>query len=114
MHDDEVMDQLLRDALAAETPQLSPAFDARVMGRLRPRRLTPIGRAVIAVYIAAAAAMAAWLMWDIPVEAIAAAVAIGVPVAAGASAYARRLAVAMATSSTRVESPPRHQAGSRS
>ena len=28
MHDDELMDQLLRDALTAEVPQLSPGFDA--------------------------------------------------------------------------------------
>jgi hypothetical protein len=49
MLDDDVMDHLLRDAMAADAPQLSPAFDARVMRRVRPRRLTPIGRAAIAV-----------------------------------------------------------------
>ena len=93
MHDDEVMDRLLRDAMAADAPQLSPAFDARVMRRVRPRRLTPIGRVVIAVYIVVAAATAVWLMRDLPMESIVAAVVIGVPVAAGASAYGRRLAV---------------------
>ena len=56
MHDDEVMDRLLRHAMAADAPQLSPAFDARVMRRVRPRRLTPMGRVVIAVYIVVAAA----------------------------------------------------------
>jgi len=83
MHDDDVMDQLLRDAMAADAPQLSSAFDARVMRRVRPRRLTPMGRVVIAVYIVVAAATAVWLMRDLRMESIAAA----------ASAYVRRLAV---------------------
>ena len=30
MHDDDLMDQLLRDTMAARPPQLSPGFDARV------------------------------------------------------------------------------------
>jgi len=93
MHDDDVMDQLLRDAMAADAPQLSPAFDARVMRRVRPRRLTPMGRVVMAVYIVVAAGTAVWLMRDLHMESIVAAVVIGVPVAAGASAYGRRLAV---------------------
>lgn len=93
MRDDEVMDRLLRDVMAADAPQLSPAFDARVMRRVRPRRLTPMVRVVIAVYIVVAAATAVWLMRDLPMESIVAAVVIGVPVAAGASAYGRRLAV---------------------
>ena len=93
MHDDEVMDRLLRHAMAADAPQLSPAFDARVMRRVRPRRLTPMGRLVIAVYNVVAAATAVWLMRDLRMESIVAAVVISVPVAAGASAYGRRLAV---------------------
>jgi len=92
MRDDELMDQLLRDAMAADVPQLSPTFDAEVMERLRPRRLTPMGRVVIAVYAVAAVATAAWLMQDLRMELIAAAVAITVTVAVGASAYVRRLA----------------------
>ena len=93
MHDDEMMDRLLRDVMAADVPELSPAFDARVMRRVRPRRLTPLGRVVLAVYIVVAAATAGWLMRDLPLKSIVAAVVIGVPVAAGASAYGRRLAV---------------------
>ena len=42
MHDDDMMDQLLRDALSADVPRLSSGFDARVLRRVRPRRLTPI------------------------------------------------------------------------
>ncbi len=93
MHDDDLMDRLLRDAMAADVPELSPAFDARVMRRVRPRRLAPMGRVVMAVYVVVAAATAAWLMRDLPMASIVAALAIGVPVAAGASAYGRRLAV---------------------
>jgi hypothetical protein len=59
MHDDEQMDQLLRDAMTAEAPQLSSGFDARVLRRVRPRRLTPIGRALIAAYAVIAVAAAA-------------------------------------------------------
>jgi hypothetical protein len=92
MHDDDAMDRLLKDVMAAEAPQLSPAFDARVMRLVRPRRLTPVGRAVMAVYILAATVTALWLMRDLPVEQILTAAAIGVPIAAGASAYGRRLA----------------------
>ena len=93
MHDDDVMDRLLRDALAADAPQLSPAFDANVMRRVRPRRLSSVGRVVIAVYIVVAAGTAVWFMRDMPVELVAAALAISVPVAVGVSAYGRRLAV---------------------
>ena len=44
MHDDELMDRLLRDVMAADAPQLSPGFDTRVMRRVRPRRLAPLRR----------------------------------------------------------------------
>ena len=93
MHDDELIDQLLTDVMAADTPELSPGFDARVMRRVRSRRLSPVGRVVIAVYIVVALAAAVWLMRDLRIEWIVAALVIGVPVAAGASAYGRRLAV---------------------
>jgi len=92
MHDDDVMDHLLRDAMAADVPQLSPAFDARVMRAVRPRRLTPMGRVVIGAYILAAAVTTTWLMKDLPVELVGAALAISVPIAAGVGAYGRRLA----------------------
>jgi hypothetical protein len=93
MHDDEVMDQLLRDAMTADVPQLSSGFDARVRRRVRPRRLTPIGRAVIAAYVVIAVATTVWLLRDVQMTWIVAAVAIGAPAAAAASLYGRRLAV---------------------
>ncbi len=92
MHDDESMDRLLRDALAADVPQLPPAFQTRVMRRVRPRRLTPAGRVVMAVYAVTASAAAVWLLRDLPVSLILAAVAVSVPVAAGAGVYWARLA----------------------
>jgi hypothetical protein len=92
MHDDEAMDRLLRDTMAADVPQLSPSFDARVMRRARPRRLTRTGRAVVAVYVVVAAATGVWVMRDLPMVSILAAIVINVAVAAGASAYGRRLA----------------------
>jgi hypothetical protein len=92
MHDEDVMDRLLKDAMRADVPRLSPDFDARVMQAVRPRALTPMGRLVIAAYALVATATAAWLMRDLPAGSIAAAIAITVPVAAAAGAYARRLA----------------------
>jgi hypothetical protein len=91
MHDDNLMDQLLRDTMAAEPPQLSPDFDARVTRRVRPRRLTQTGRWLIAGYVVVAAATAGWLMRDVPVTAMVAALAMTVPIALGASAYGRRI-----------------------
>ena len=79
--------------MAGDAPRLSPAFDARVMRRVRPRRLRPMGRVVIAAYEAVAAAAAVWLMRDLRMESIVAAVAIGALVAVGTSAYVRHLAV---------------------
>ncbi len=91
MHDDNLMDQLLRDTMAAQPPQLSPTFDARVMRRVRPRRLTQTGRWLIAGYVVVAGATAAWLMRDVPVSAIVAALVMTVPIALGVSAYGRRI-----------------------
>ena len=93
MHDDDLMDRLLRDTMAAQPPQLSPGFDARVMRRVRPRRLSQTGRWLIAGYVVVAGATAAWLMRDLPVTAIIAALVITVPIAVGASAYGRRITV---------------------
>jgi hypothetical protein len=100
MHDDAGMDRLLTNAMAAAAPRLSPAFDARVLRRVRPRRLTALGRVAIAIYAVVAAATAVWLMRNLPMESIAAAVAVSVPVAASASAYGRRLAAGRGESSS--------------
>ena len=93
MRDDELMDRLLTDAMATKVPQLSPAFDARVMQQVRPRRLSPKGRVVMAVYVVVAVATVVLVMQDLPLVTIAAGGAIGLAVAASASAYVRRLAL---------------------
>ena len=93
MHDDEMMDRLLRDTMMADRPHLSPGFDARVLRHVRPRRLTSIGRVVIAAYVVVAAATTVWFMRDLQTTWIVAAVTIGTPLAAAASVYGRRLAV---------------------
>lgn len=91
MPDDDRMDGLLREAMAGDVPRLSPAFDARLARRLRPRRLTPSGRIVMGLYVLVASLSAAWFMRGLPMEWIAAGLVIGVSAAAGASAYARIL-----------------------
>lgn len=90
MRDDDVMDQLLKEVMAADAPQLSPAFELQVMRRVRPRRLSTMGRVIMAVYIVAAAATAVLLMRELPIDWIVASVIISATVAAGASAYGRR------------------------
>ena len=92
MNDDQ-MDRLLTDAMAAQAPELSPDFDARVMQQVRPRRLTSMGVLVLAVYAVTAAAILVWVMRDLPVASIVAGVAIGAVIAASASAYGRHLAL---------------------
>ena len=78
--------------MAGPAPQLSSTFDARVMRGVRPRRVSPVGRVVLAIYVVMAAAAAVWLMRDLTVELIGASVAISGIVAVGAGAYGRRLA----------------------
>ena len=91
MRDDELMDQLLKDGMAGDTPELSSAFDARLMRRIRRRQLTPLGRLAMSIYIVVAGATMAWLMRDWPVQGIVTAVGMGVAIAAASAAYGRRL-----------------------
>lgn len=93
MHDDDVMDRLLKDAMTADAPRLSREFDARVMRHVRRRRLTLVGRLAMTAYVAIALAGTAWAMRDLPMESIVAAAAIGLAVAGLAGAYGRRLAL---------------------
>ena len=95
MRDDELdnmMDGLLKDAMSGSpAPQLSAAFESRLMRRVRPPRLTSTGRLVMALYVVFAAAAAGWLMRELPVTWVAAAVVLALPIAAGTGAYARRI-----------------------
>lgn len=91
MRDDQLMDELLRDAMAEDAPRLADGFDARVMARVRPRRLTRAGRVLIGGYAVAATATAAWLMHGLGAGPIVAAMTVTAAIAAAASAYARSL-----------------------
>ena len=92
MHDDELMDRLLRDAMASDAPQLSKDFDANVMRAVRPRRLTQAGRMVMAVYAVVAVAAGIWMMRGLPIELIAIGAVACVAVAASVSSYAKMFA----------------------
>jgi len=91
MHDDDEMDRLLTSALAARVPELSPAFDAAVMLRVRPRRLKGGRRAILVAYAIGAAVATAWLLRGLDPALVAAGLAVGLPTVAGAGAYVRRL-----------------------
>jgi hypothetical protein len=91
MTDDEKMDQLLRQAMANDPPQLSLAFDARVRKHLRPRRLTPLGRLTIGAYIVIASVATVVLMRDLSIVSVVAAAVLSGAIAAAASAYGRSI-----------------------
>ena len=92
MNDDELMDQLLKDTFADERPQLSSSFDATLMQRVRPRRLSPTGRAALTAYAVVAGAVTLWLMRDLGVVLMFAGIAISAMAAFSVSAYVKRLA----------------------
>ena len=91
MNDDELMDQMLREAMRDDVPQLSAGFDDRVMAVVRPRRLSMAGRAVLGAYTLVAASATMWLMRDLPAGMIGAATLAGVSGAVAVSAYLRRM-----------------------
>jgi hypothetical protein len=62
MSEHEPIDALLRHSLAAPVPRLSPAFDRKLQRRLRPRRLTPVGRGLLIAYVLMALLAAVWVM----------------------------------------------------
>src|SRR5262245_3337276 len=95
-HDDELMDQLLKDAMAADAPQLSPGFDARVMRQVQSRRrLSSKGRAVLWTYAGVALALAIPVMARMPLVWIAASIGITTVAAVAVTIYGRRLAAAL-------------------
>lgn len=91
MHDDEMMDGLLTQAMATAAPSPGPGFDAAVMRRLRPRRLSRQGRVAMVAYGMSAAAATAWLMRDLPPATIGTGLTVVLAMGVAASAYARRL-----------------------
>jgi type VI protein secretion system component VasF len=63
MPEQEKMDHLLREMLAATPPPaLSAAFDQRLKRRLRPRRMSAAGRLILAGYALFALMFSIWAM----------------------------------------------------
>lgn len=91
MHDDEAMDRLLRGAFAEAPPRLPARFKARVLRRVRTRRLRRGGRLVLAAYGAVSVGVCLWTMRDLAPAWIAAAATLCAAIAAGSAAYGRRL-----------------------
>jgi len=94
MNDDPLMpliDYLLRKTMAAPPPQLSPAFDAKVMAAVRPRRLSSSGRVVICAYAVAALVLMVWTMREAGVVLIVASTLVTAAASLGLSSYARTL-----------------------
>ncbi len=91
MPDDDLIDQMLTDAMSADVPQLSEAFDARLMRRIHSRRVTMTGWVLIGVYAIVTTATAAWLMRDVNARWIVEALLIGLLVSVGTGVYGRRI-----------------------
>jgi len=87
--DDELIDRLLRETMAGEAPQLSQAFDASVMAKVRGGRLTRSGRAVMVAYAIVALVMVVWTTREVGVAPMAVSTFVGALVALGLSSYAR-------------------------
>lgn len=92
MSEQEKMDQWLRQAMSAELPPtVSPGFDDRLAKRLRPRRLHPSGRLVLACYALVALTISVWAMRSQSIEWSLVAISIAVPLVVTATVYRRRL-----------------------
>ena len=90
MSEQETMDRLLRESMAADAPpSLSPAFERRLAKRLRRRTLDSKGRLVMALYSLIALAVSVWTMRRGPFGWVPTAVAILVPLAIAAAATYR-------------------------
>ena len=88
---DDAMDRLLRESMAAEAPELSPAFDATVMDKVRGQRLPPWGRAVMGAYAVTATAFTVWALHDLSALLMAVSLGGGALVAFALTSYARAL-----------------------
>ena len=76
----EEMDRLLRRSMGLSPPPLlSPGFDRRLARVLAPRRLSSVGRLVMALYAAAALAGSVWMMRSLSIGWPLLTVAVSVP-----------------------------------
>jgi hypothetical protein len=90
-NNDDAMDRLLRESMAAAAPELSPAFDAAVLDKVRGRRLPPWGRAVMGAYAVTATAFTVWALHDLSALLMAVSLGGGALVAFALKSYARAL-----------------------
>jgi hypothetical protein len=80
MSEQEKMDRLLRQVMAATpTPNLSSAFDQRLMKQLRPRRLDSTGRLAMTAYALLALTVSIWVMREQGIDWSATAIAVLAP-----------------------------------
>jgi hypothetical protein len=83
MRDDQMMDGILRTAMAAPQPEMSPTFAQDVLRRTAPRRLAPGARVAMWAYAVVSAAVCVWMMRDLPVAVTATAMVAQAVVALG-------------------------------
>lgn len=88
---DDAIDAWLHDALGAQAPRLSPDFDARVLNRVRPRRLGRGGRLALAAYGVVSLGVSAWLLGDVEVSLVAVTLLSGGLITHAAGRYVRSL-----------------------
>ncbi len=93
MVDDDMMEKWLREAMAGETPRLSPRSDDKVIAHLRSRRLTTAARLVITLYAIGALALSAWVMREVGAALVLASIPVVALITAGVSTYIRRVVV---------------------
>jgi hypothetical protein len=93
MRDDDMMDEWLREAMAGETPRLSPRSDDKVIASVRPRRLSTAARLLVTLYAIGALALSAWTMREIGVGVVSASMPVAALIAVAMTRYVRRVIV---------------------
>jgi hypothetical protein len=78
-HQQERIDQALREALAAPVPRLSADFDRKLEKRLRSGRLSSGARLALTIYVLAALVGTIWAVRSVPLEWLAMGFAVLVP-----------------------------------
>lgn len=96
MSDQEGMDRLLRQALSAPMPSVSPGFDRRVMRATRPRRLERTGVLVMTAYAGVAVVVSVWAMRGADIGWGLMAAALLVPLVAAVAGVRSRLVASLA------------------
>ena len=91
MRDDELLDEVLTDAMSAKAPELPDGFDQRVMQRVARPQLGGRDRVVMLMYAVAAMGATLWWMRDVPVDLAIPGVLAGMVMASACGLYARRL-----------------------